>query len=54
VSDVTQILAEAEEGDITAAERLLPLVYSELRKFAARRMAQEAPGHTLQPTALVH
>lgn len=54
MSDVTHILAQAEEGDLAAAEKLLPLVYSELRKLAARRMAQESPGHTLQATALVH
>jgi RNA polymerase sigma factor (TIGR02999 family) len=54
VNDVTQILQEAEQGDAAAAEKLLPLVYNELRKLAAQRMAHEAPGHTLQPTALVH
>jgi len=54
VSDVTQILEAVEAGDPLAAEQLLPLVYQELRKLAAHRMAQEAPGHTLQPTALVH
>ena len=54
VSDVTQILAAAQQGDASAAEQLLPLVYQELRKLAAHKMAQEAPGHTLQPTALVH
>jgi RNA polymerase sigma factor (TIGR02999 family) len=54
VNDVTQILQEAQQGNSSAAEQLLPLVYSELRKLAAHRMAQEAPGHTLQPTALVH
>ena len=53
MSDVTHILAQAEEGDITAGERLPPLAYSELRKLAARRMTQEAPGHMLQPTSLV-
>src|SRR5678809_130796 len=52
--DVTQILRAAEQGDTDAAERLLPLVYHELRRLAAHKMAQEAPGHTLQPTALVH
>jgi RNA polymerase sigma factor (TIGR02999 family) len=52
--DVTQILKAAEQGDAQAAGQLLPLVYAELRRLAARRMAQEAPGHTLQPTALVH
>jgi RNA polymerase sigma factor (TIGR02999 family) len=54
VSEVTQILEAVEAGDPLAAEQLLPLVYQELRKLAAVRMAQEAPGHTLQPTALVH
>jgi len=54
VSDVTRILNAAQAGDPTAAEQLLPLVYEELRKLAAARMANEAAGHTLQPTALVH
>jgi RNA polymerase sigma factor (TIGR02999 family) len=54
VSDVTRILESAQRGDLKAAEELLPLVYDELRRLAAARMAQEAPGHTLQPTALVH
>jgi RNA polymerase sigma factor (TIGR02999 family) len=54
VSNVTQILSQIEEGDGRAAERLLPLVYDELRKLAAQKMAQEAPGQTLQATALVH
>jgi RNA polymerase sigma factor (TIGR02999 family) len=54
VSDVTQILAAAQQGDASAAEQLLPLVYEELRKLAAQKMARELPGHTLQPTALVH
>ena len=57
MSDVTQILERVEKGDGKAAEELLPLVYEELRKLAAHKMAQEAPGntlHTLQPTALVH
>src|SRR4030095_3215811 len=54
MSDVTQILKAAEQGDAQAAGQLLPLVYAELRRLAAHRMAQEAPGHTLQPTALVH
>jgi RNA polymerase sigma factor (TIGR02999 family) len=54
VSDVTQILAAAQEGDTSAAEQLLPLVYEELRKLAAQKMTRELPGHTLQPTALVH
>jgi len=54
VSDVTQILDRAQQGDPKAAEELLPLVYEELHKLAAHRMAGEAAGHTLQPTALVH
>jgi RNA polymerase sigma factor (TIGR02999 family) len=54
MSDVTQILSAIEGGDAQAAERLLPLVYDELRKLAAQRMAQENPGQTLQATALVH
>ena len=54
MSDVTRILAAVEAGDPQAADQLLPMVYSELRKLAVFRMAQEAPGHTLQPTALVH
>jgi len=54
MSEVTQILSAIEQGDPCAAERLLPLVYTELRKLAAQKMAQEAPGHTLQATALVH
>jgi RNA polymerase sigma factor (TIGR02999 family) len=54
MSDVTRILCAIEKGDPQAAEQLLPLVYEELRKLAAQRMAQEAPGQTLQPTALVH
>ena len=54
VNDVTQILEAAQRGDVTAADRLLPLVYNELRNLAAQKMAREAPGHTLQPTALVH
>src|SRR5262249_28536669 len=54
VSDVTRILEAAQQGDPKAAEQLLPLVYEELRKLAAARMANEAAGHTLQPTALVH
>jgi RNA polymerase sigma factor (TIGR02999 family) len=54
VSDVTRILEAAQQGDPTAAEELLPLVYEELRKLAAVRMTNEAAGHTLQPTALVH
>jgi RNA polymerase sigma factor (TIGR02999 family) len=54
VNDVTEILVAAEQGDGTAAEKLLPLVYKELRALAAHRMSEEAAGHTLQPTALVH
>jgi RNA polymerase sigma factor (TIGR02999 family) len=54
MSEVTQVLAALEQGDPHAAERLLPLVYDELRRLAARKLAQEAPGQTLQPTALVH
>jgi RNA polymerase sigma factor (TIGR02999 family) len=54
VSDATQILDRAEQGDPKAAEELLPLVYEELRKLAARKLAHEAAGQTLQPTALVH
>jgi RNA polymerase sigma factor (TIGR02999 family) len=54
VSDLTRILEAAKQGDPTAADQLLPLVYEELRRLAAHRMAREAPGHTLQPTALVH
>jgi RNA polymerase sigma factor (TIGR02999 family) len=51
---VTQILEAASAGDEQAAEKLLPLVYEELRRLAAVKMAKEAPGQTLQPTALVH
>jgi RNA polymerase sigma factor (TIGR02999 family) len=54
MSDVTQILGQIEGGDAQAAEKLLPLVYDELRKLAAAKMAQENPGQTLQATALVH
>ncbi len=54
MSDVTQILQQIESGDPSAAEQLLPLVYEELRKLAAAKMAQESPDHTLPPTALVH
>lgn len=54
MSDVTRILSQIKGGDSSAAERLLPLVYDELRKLAALRMAQENPGQTLQATALVH
>jgi RNA polymerase sigma factor (TIGR02999 family) len=54
MSDVTRILCAIEQGDSHAAAQLLPLVYDELRRLAARRLAAEGPGHTLQPTALVH
>ena len=54
MSDVTKILSRIEEGDSSAAEQLLPLVYEELRKLAAARLARENPGQTLQATALVH
>jgi RNA polymerase sigma factor (TIGR02999 family) len=54
MSDVTHILSAIEQGDSTAAEQLLPLVYDELRRLAARRLAQEKPGQTLDATALVH
>jgi RNA polymerase sigma factor (TIGR02999 family) len=54
MSDVTRILSQIETGDPSAAEKLLPLVYDELRKLAAARLAQEKPGQTLQATALVH
>jgi RNA polymerase sigma factor (TIGR02999 family) len=54
MSEVTRILSAIEQGDPHAAEHLLPLVYEELRKLAAQRLAQEKPGQTLQSTALVH
>lgn len=54
MSDVTRILQSIEQGDPSAANQLLPLVYEELRKLAAAKMAHEAPNQTLQPTALVH
>jgi RNA polymerase sigma factor (TIGR02999 family) len=54
MNDVTRVLSAIEAGDPQAAERLLPLVYDELRRLAAQRLAGEGPGHTLQPTALVH
>ena len=54
MSDVTQLLNAIEHGDPRAAEQLLPLVYAELRKLAAQKLAQEKPGQTLQATALVH
>src|SRR5438067_4646353 len=52
--DVTRILADIEQGDPRAAEQLLPLVYDQLRRLAAQKLAQENPGQTLQATALVH
>src|SRR5512138_758855 len=54
MSEVTQVLQALAKGDAHAAHELLPLVYEELRKLAAYRMANEKPGQTLQPTALVH
>src|SRR6516162_1997873 len=54
MAEVTQILTAIEQGDRHAADQLLPLVYDELRKLAAARLAQEKPGQTLQATALVH
>ena len=54
MADVTQVLNAIESGDPRAAAELLPLVYDELRKLAAARLAEEKPGQTLQPTALVH
>jgi RNA polymerase sigma factor (TIGR02999 family) len=54
MNEVTQILSDLAQGDAHAAEQLLPLVYEELRKLAAARLAQEAPGNTLNATALVH
>ena len=54
MSDVTRILSQIESGDPSAAEQLLPLVYEELRKLAAVKLAHEKPGQTLQATALVH
>jgi RNA polymerase sigma factor (TIGR02999 family) len=54
MNDVTRILSAIEQGDPQAAERLLPLVYDELRQLAARKLAHEKPGQTLQATALVH
>jgi RNA polymerase sigma factor (TIGR02999 family) len=54
VSDLTHMLSAIEQGDPQAAEQLLPLVYDELRKLAAHRLAHQPPGQTLQPTALVH
>jgi RNA polymerase sigma factor (TIGR02999 family) len=54
MSDVTQLLSAIDKGDPSAAEQLLPLVYEELRRLAAQKLAQEKPGQTLQATALVH
>jgi RNA polymerase sigma factor (TIGR02999 family) len=54
MSDVTRILAQIEHGNLTATEQLLPLVYDELRRLAAQRLARESPGQTLEATALVH
>src|SRR5437879_6860198 len=54
MSDVTRILGAINQGDANAAGQLLPLVYQELRKLAASKMARESPNQTLQPTALVH
>src|SRR5262245_19498440 len=54
MTDVTQILSAIEHGDEQAADQLLPLVYDELRQLASQKLANEKPGQTLQPTALVH
>ena len=54
MTDVTQILSQIKQGDPNAADQLLPLVYDELRKLAAAKLANEKPGNTLQPTVLVH
>jgi RNA polymerase sigma factor (TIGR02999 family) len=54
MDEITQVLVRIQNGDPSAAEALLPLVYEELRELAAQKMAQEKPGHTLQATALVH
>jgi hypothetical protein len=54
MSEVTRILSAIEQGDHHSAEQLLPLVYDELRKLAAQKLAQEVPGQTLEATALVH
>ncbi len=54
MSEVTRVLDRMQQGDARAADELLPLVYEELRRLAARKMANEAASHTLQPTALVH
>src|SRR5436190_473790 len=54
MSEVTRILHSIEQGDATASDKLLPLVYEELRRLAGQKLAREASSHTLQPTALVH
>src|SRR5262245_58393996 len=54
MTDVTRILSATEQGDPSAAEQLLPLVYDELRRLAGQKLVQEKPGQTLQATALVH
>ena len=54
MGDLTRILTDIEQGNAKAADELLPLVYQELRRMAAHKMSAEPPGHTLQPTALVH
>jgi len=54
MSEVTRILAAIEQGDAKSTDELLPVVYNELRRLAAHKMANEPAGHTLQPTALVH
>ena len=54
MTDVTQILSQIESGNLSASEQLLPLIYDELRKLAAAKLAHEKPGQTLQATALVH
>lgn len=54
MSEVTRILSAIDQGDPSAADQLLPLVYEELRRLAAQRLAREKPGHTLEATALVH
>jgi len=54
VADLTRILDDIQKGNLAAANELLPLVYAELRRLAEQRMQREAPGQTLQPTALVH
>ena len=54
MNELSQILSAIEQGDPNAADQLLPLVYDELRRLAVRKLAQEAPGQTLEATALVH